>query len=83
MEKISWWEVYASEDVDTAVDIFTSRLTDILDKMAPVKKFQMRTKYAAWLSESTKSKIKERDRVGNKMFNPSHHAGHSILQQQL
>ena len=41
VEKISWWEVYACEDVDTAVDIFTRKLTDILDKMAPVKKFQV------------------------------------------
>ena len=61
--KISWWEVYACEDVDIAVDIFTRRLTDILDKMAPVKKFQIRTKYAAWLSESTKTKIIDRDRA--------------------
>ena len=37
VEKISWWEVYAFEDVDTAVDIFTKKLMDILD----------RTKYAA------------------------------------
>ena len=45
--KISWWEVYSCNDVDQAVDIFTRRLTDILDKMAPVRKFQIRTKYAA------------------------------------
>ena len=37
VEKISWWEVYASEDVDVAVDIFTNKITEILDKMAPVK----------------------------------------------
>ena len=45
--KIAWWEVYSCNDVDQAVDIFTRRLTDILDKMAPVRKFQIRTKYAA------------------------------------
>ena len=45
--KICWWEVYSSNDVDQAVDIFTRKLTDILDIMAPVKKFQIRTKYAA------------------------------------
>ena len=63
VENISWWEVYASEDVDVAVDIFTKKLTDILDRMAPVKKFQVRTKYATWLSEDTKEKIKDRDRA--------------------
>ena len=61
VEQISWWEVYANEDVDIAVDLFTRRLTDILDKMAPVKKFQVRTKYAAWLSDETKERMKERD----------------------
>ena len=35
--KISWWEVYATEDVDIAVDLFTKRLTDILDKMAELR----------------------------------------------
>ena len=59
--RISWWEVYSSNDVDQAVDIFTKRLTDILDKMAPVKKFQIRSKYAAWITEDTKTKIVDRD----------------------
>ena len=31
--------------------------------MAPVKKIQIRTKYTAWLSESTKTKIIDRDRA--------------------
>ena len=45
--KIGWWEVNCCNDVNQAVDIFTRRLTEILDKMAPVRKFQIRTKYAA------------------------------------
>ena len=61
VDNISWWEVYACEDVDVAVDTFTKRLTDILDRMAPIKKFQVRTKYAAWLTDNTKKKIKLRD----------------------
>ena len=59
--KISWWEVYACNDVDIAVEIFTKKLTDILDKMAPVRKFQIRTKYAAWLSEDSKLLIQQRN----------------------
>ena len=46
VEKISWWEVYACGDVDIAVDIFTRKLTDILDIMAPINTVQIRTKYA-------------------------------------
>ena len=66
VENISWWEVYASEDVDIAADIFTRKLTDILDRMAPVKKFQIRTKYAAWVSDLTKENLKVRDRAKEK-----------------
>ena len=29
----------SSSDVDIAVDIFTGKLTEILDRMAPIKKF--------------------------------------------
>ena len=61
VKNIRWYEVYSCQDVDLAVDIFTSKLTDILDKMAPVKKFQVRTKYAAWVSDGTKEKIQARD----------------------
>ena len=50
-------------NVDMAVDIFTKKLTDILDRMAPVKKFQVRTKYAAWLSKDSKDLILKRDKA--------------------
>ena len=59
--KISWWEVYSSTDVDIAVDIFTNKLTEILDRMAPIRKFQIRTKYAAWVGEDTKEKMQARN----------------------
>jgi hypothetical protein len=61
VDKISWWEVYACNDVDIAVDIFTKKLTEILDRMAPIKKFQIKRKYAAWLTDITKEKMKTRD----------------------
>ena len=34
--------------------------------MAPVKKFQIRTKYAAWVSDLTKENLKVRDRAKEK-----------------
>ena len=61
VSKLSWWDVYACDDTDKAVHIFTTKLGDILDKMAPVKKFQIRTKYAAWVRNETKLKIVDRD----------------------
>ena len=63
VDKISWWEVYSCNDVDMAVDIFTKKLTNILDRMAPIKKFQIRSKYAAWVSAATKNQMKVRDRA--------------------
>ena len=74
VKNISWWDVYSSNDVDIAVDIFTGKLTEILDRMAPIKKFQIRSRYASWLSSSTKEKMKIRDQA-------QHTAGTSGLAQ--
>ena len=43
LEKIkntSWWDVYLITDVNEAVQLFTTKVTTILDQMAPVKTFQ-------------------------------------------
>ena len=61
VKKIRWYEIYSCQDVDLAVDTLTTKLTEILDVMAPVKTFQVRNKYAAWVSTATKQKIKARD----------------------
>ena len=63
LEKVKWWGVYSSNDVDVAVDTFTRILTDILDVMAPIKTFQLKTRYAAWVSEGTLQKIKSRNQA--------------------
>ena len=55
-----------SEDVETAVEIVTNKLTTILDVMAPIKVIQARAKYAPWLSEATKNKIKARNEAQKK-----------------
>ena len=44
-----------------AADLLTSKLSAILDQMAPIRTFQIRKKYVPWLSESTKELMKERD----------------------
>ena len=61
VQQLSWWDVYSSNEVDEAVHLFTKKLTDILKRRAPVKKFQIRAKYAPWISEETKDKIQHRD----------------------
>ena len=69
VENISWLDLYSCKDVDLAVDRFTTKLTEILDSMAPVKTFQVRTKYAAWVSDSTKEMIRERNAAQAKASN--------------
>ena len=59
----SWWDIYQSTDANEAVDIFTNKVNIILDKMAPVKTFQTSSKYCPWLTEQTKTKIRERNQA--------------------
>ena len=61
VKKISWFDLYTCEDPSQAAALLTSKLTDILDQMAPIKTFQVRTKYAPWMSQNTKELLKERN----------------------
>ena len=61
VKNIKWWPVYSCDNVDRAVGLFTESLTSILDSMAPVRTIQVRRRYAAWLSEGTKSLMSARD----------------------
>ena len=61
VKKIKWWQVYSCENVDMAVQLFTQSLTCILDRMAPVRTIQVRRRYAAWLSDGTKTLMAARD----------------------
>ena len=61
VQQLSWWDLYCCDDPDRAADILTSKLTTILDQMAPLRTIQVRTKYAPWLSDSTKQLLKIRD----------------------
>ena len=61
VQELSWWDLYMTDDATQAACLLTNKLTNILDRLAPVKTFQVRNKYAPWLSESTKTLIKERN----------------------
>ena len=61
VRNLSWFELYTCEDVNQAVEILTSKLTRILDTMAPLRTVQCRRHYAPWLTTDTKQLIKERD----------------------
>ena len=61
IRKTSWWQVYSCEDANQAAEICITKLSQILDKHAPVRTFQTRTKFAPWLSDTTKQLMRERD----------------------
>ena len=43
-------------DVNVAAELLLTKLTDVLDKMAPVRTIQTRTRYAPWVGKSTKDR---------------------------
>ena len=49
-----------------AVQLFSDKLTKILDRLAPIKTVQTRTRYAPWLSNPTKLLIEQRDQAHRK-----------------
>ena len=61
VQQLSWWDLYSCEDPDKAVNILTSKLTTLLDQMAPIRTIQVRSKYAPWLSDSTKQLLSRRN----------------------
>jgi hypothetical protein len=61
VEKIKCWDIYQADNVDIAVQLFSDKLTEILDRLAPLKTIQTRTRYVPWLSKETKTLIEQRD----------------------
>ena len=49
------------QDPSQAASLLTKKLSDILDLMAPIKTFQIRAKYAPWMSISTKQLLNTRN----------------------
>ena len=58
---LSWWDVYSCTNVHDAVQLLSDKITTALDKTAPIKTFQTRTKYAPWLSKETENLIARRN----------------------
>ena len=63
MQQVSWLDVYLCNDVNQAVRLLSSKITDVLDVMAPMKTVQIRNNYNPWLSQQTKDMMLERDRL--------------------
>ena len=66
VKELSWFELYMCDSPSTAADILTKKLSNILDKLAPIRTIQVHTKYAPWLSSTTKELIKKRNEAHEK-----------------
>ena len=58
---VSWFDVYMCEDVNLATELFTRKLTEVLDSFAPVRTIQLRKNYVPWLKENTKQLMEQRN----------------------
>ena len=61
VKELHWFDLYMCQDPNQAAEMLTNKLTTILDQMAPIKTFQVRVKYAPWMSASTKDLLKVRN----------------------
>ena len=62
----SWWDVYSCENIEEATQKLSNKLNSILNVLAPIRSIQVCNKYAPWISQVTKEKIKNRDRAQQK-----------------
>ena len=60
---LKWFDIYMSDDVNSAVTLLAEKIVPVLDRYAPLKTIQVRVKYAPWLSEETKTAIQHRNRA--------------------
>ena len=57
IQEVSWLEIFLCDDVNTAVQSLSNKITFILDNKAPIL---VRKKFAPWLSQATVDMRKER-----------------------
>ena len=66
LSKVDWLPLYEINNVDIANSFLTDKITDALDKTAPLSRIQFRRHYKHWLTDSTKVTMKERDKAREK-----------------
>ena len=60
-KKVDWKEIIVENNVEIVNSKFEEAFCNIVDKEAPFKTIQTRTRYNTWLTEVTKTAMKERD----------------------
>ena len=62
---IDWTSLYQQEDLNLANDLFATKIGNILNEMAPMKKIQLRNRVTPWVTSVTKDLMKDRDKARN------------------
>ena len=60
------YDIYICQDAERAAVLFTNKLNTILDEMAPVRKIQIRSRYAPWVTSECKEDMDSRDAAQKK-----------------
>ena len=50
VKEISWLDLYLCQDANEAVRKFVWKISSILDQMTPIRRIQLRSKIAPWIS---------------------------------
>ena len=69
LSKIDWTPVYVSQDIDQAVEIFTSLFSEILNIHAPFITYQQRKHFSPWVTKETIGLMKTRDQAKAEALN--------------
>ena len=66
LREISMFDIYTCQNASQAADLMTNKINKILDEMAPVKKIQIRSRYAPWITPDCKDDMDKRDSTQKK-----------------
>ena len=58
-----WTDIFSEENVDVAVHCFEEKFQSVLEKLAPMRKYQPRRKRSDWISMETKNLMSKRDKM--------------------
>lgn len=61
LDKLDWSDLYSTNSVSVAVSILTENISKVLDTNSPVKKRQIRTNHAPWVSADSLKLMTFRD----------------------
>ena len=62
MSQVDWSPLYSINNIDTANSYLTDKISDVLNRAAPLTRCQYRSHYKHWLSDRTKLAMNERDK---------------------